>query len=111
MNSLVGFVLLVAVAGMVAWVAFASAGVLARRSRSTRHLVLVANAVVGLLGLVVGLWLPTQIPETSGSPASLVATVLLWMVGGGLAFLGTAAFLGAFLARPKPPAGSDISQS
>jgi len=111
MNSLVGVVLLIAVAGMVAWVVFTSAGALARRSPATRQLVLIANALVAVLGLVVGLWLPTRIPETSGSPANLVAVVLLWMVGGGLAFLGGAAFLGALLSHPGQPTGGDIGQS
>ena len=111
MNSLVGVVLLIAAVAMVAWVAFASAGALARRSPGTRQVVLIANAFVAVLGFVVGLWLPMRIPETSGSPAGLVAIVLLWMVGGGLAFLGGAAFLGALLSRPQGPAGGDIGQN
>ena len=108
MDSSVGLVVLIGVAGMVAWVVFASAGTLARRSPRARHLVLVANAATALLGLVVGLWLPTRIAETSGSPASVVAVVLLWIVGGGLVFLGAAAFLGAWLARPGAAAGHDV---
>jgi len=40
------------------------------------------------LGLVLALWVPIRIPETTGSPASLVSISLLWLVGGCLAFLG-----------------------
>ncbi|HXX84703.1 MAG TPA: hypothetical protein VEN29_12065 [Casimicrobiaceae bacterium] len=108
MNSLVGIVLVAAVAAMVLWVVFASAGALARRSQTMRQLVLAGNFVATVLGLVVGLWLPSRIPETSGSPASLVAVVLLWLVGGGLALLGATAFLGAFLASPGAAAGDDV---
>jgi hypothetical protein len=107
MNSPVGFVLLAAVAAMVLWVVFASASALARRSQIMRQLVLAGNFVVTAFGLVVGLWLPSRIPEASGSPTSVVAVVLLWIVGGSLALLGATAFLGAFLARPGVAAGSD----
>src|SRR5262249_50827857 len=108
MNSPVGFVLFAAVAAMVLWVVFASAGALARRSQTMRQLVLAGNFGVTVLGLVVGLWLPSRIPEPSGSPASVVAVVLLWIVGGSLALLGATAFVGAFLARPAAAAGCDV---
>jgi len=108
MNSLVGFVLFVAAVGMVLWVVFASAAALARRSQTMRQLVLAGNFVAMVIGLVVGLWLPSRISETSGSPASVVAVVLLWIVGGSLALLGATAFLGAFLARPGRPVGGDV---
>lgn len=108
MNSLVGFVLFAAVAAMVLWVVFASAGALARRSQTMRQLVLAGNFVITVLGLVVGLWLPSRIPEASGSPVSVVAVVLLWIVGGTLALLGATAFVGAFLARPGAASGNDV---
>jgi len=106
MNSVIGFILLVAVAGMVAWLVFASAGAVARRSERTRRWVLAANAFAIALGLAIGLWLSLRISETAGSPASLVAVVLLWIVGGGLAVLGAAAFLGAYFARPASAAAA-----
>lgn len=61
------------------------------------------------LGLVIALWLPGRVPETPGSPATIVALLVLWIIGGGLAFVGVTTILGALLARPladsppKPP--------
>jgi cell division protein FtsW (lipid II flippase) len=60
------------------------------------------RAVLGVVaGLVLALWLAPRIPETDGSPASLVATVVLWVVGGGVSFLSAAALAGALAARPE----------
>jgi hypothetical protein len=68
-------------------------------TRARGHIM--ARAVVGmLLGGVLALWLPRRVPEAPGSPASLVAVLVLWIVGGLLTLLGTAALAGAVLARP-----------
>jgi len=57
------------------------------------------------LGLA--LWLPRRVPETNGSPASLVAIALLWVLGESLVF-ATLALLGAVFAKPGPTA-KDLS--
>jgi hypothetical protein len=93
------FLLLVAIAVALAYPAFLVAYRRAGRSRQQRRRLLAGNLAALALGLILALWLPTRIPETSGSPASLVAILLLWIVGGGLALLGLAAALGAFFAR------------
>jgi hypothetical protein len=90
----------IAIAAAIGYVVFMSANRIARLSPRSRRLLLVGNVVAVALGLLLAGWLPTRVPETSGSPASLVAMLLLWIVGGCLAFLGLAALLGAFFARP-----------
>jgi hypothetical protein len=61
---------------------------------------LVGGCLSLVLGLVIALWLPGQVAETQGSPATLVAILVLWVLGGGLAYVGTIAFVGALFARP-----------
>ena len=99
---MVRFLIAIAIAGALGYGAFIAAYRKARRSPARRRILIAGNAVALALGLVLALWLPMRIPETSGSPASLVAIALLWMVGGCLAFLGLAALLGAVFARTPP---------
>jgi hypothetical protein len=76
---------------------------------SAARLRIIALSAVGLaLGLGLALWLPPRIPETNGSPASLVAVALLWVVGGSLGFLTLTALLAAFFAKPDTSA-KDLS--
>jgi drug/metabolite transporter (DMT)-like permease len=96
------FLLSMVIAGALGYAAYMTANRRARLSRRRRRLLLAGNAVAVVLGLLLAVWLPTRVPETSGSPASLVAILVLWMVGGSLAFLGVAALLGAFFARTAP---------
>jgi len=72
----------------------------AGRSRRARAWLLGGNLAAVVLGLVAALWLPHRVPDT-GSSATLVAIVLLWIVGGGLALVGAASFLGALTAHPE----------
>jgi hypothetical protein len=53
-----------------------------------------------LLGVYLGLVLPRSVPDTPGSPAALVITLLLWIVGGGVGFASLAALLGV-LSAPR----------
>jgi hypothetical protein len=96
---MIRFLIAVVVAGVLGYGAFITAFRKARRSPARRRALIAGNAVALALGLVLALWLPMRMPETSGSPASLVAILLLWLVGGCLAFLGLAALLGAVFAR------------
>ncbi len=76
---------------------------------SAARLRIITLSTVGLaLGLGLALWLPPRIPETNGSPASLVAVALLWVIGGSLAFLTLPALLGALFAKPDTSA-KDLS--
>jgi hypothetical protein len=40
------------------------------------------------LACLIGLVTPHYVPETPGSPGTIVAILLLWIVGGSLAFVG-----------------------
>jgi len=103
------FLIAVVVAGAIAYLAFRVANRRARHSPARRRVLIAVNAAALALGLVLALWLPMKIPETSGSPASLVAMLVLWIVGGSLAFLGLAALLGAVFARVGPGGPSSRS--
>lgn len=91
--------LLLAVAAVVSGSIFVAAQTRARRSRTARARLLGLSVVVATVGLVAALWLPHRVPDT-GSAATLVTIALLWVVGGGLALFGLAAFLGALTTRP-----------
>jgi len=79
---------------------YKAAGKAAGRSVRARKWLLGGNGAAVVLGLIAALWLPSRVPDT-GSPATIVAIVLLWIVGGGLALMGGVAFLGAMMARPE----------
>jgi ABC-type branched-subunit amino acid transport system permease subunit len=72
----------------------------ARQSPQLRSRHMLSGAIAAVLGAVMAFWLPHRVPETSGSPASLVLILLLWILGGGLLFLGVASLLGAAMASP-----------
>ena len=72
----------------------------ARQSKHARRRFLVASGAGLVAGATLTFWLPHQVPDTSGSAASLVAVVLFWIIGGGILFLSGAAFVGAVLGRP-----------
>ena len=94
------FLVAIVIASALGYGAFIAAYRKARRSPARRRGLIAGDAVALALGLALALWVPIRIPETTGSPASLVAISLLWLVGGCLAFLGLAALLGAVFARP-----------
>jgi hypothetical protein len=77
---------------------FGKARLRARQSPELRRRLLVSGGLAVLAGAVMAFWLPHRVPETSGSPASLVLILLLWIIGGGLLFLGVMSLLGAALA-------------
>lgn len=60
-----------------------------------------------MAGAVMAFWLPHRVPETSGSPAGLVLILLLWIIGGGLIFLGVMSLLGAALASSSSGSSLD----
>jgi hypothetical protein len=51
------------------------------------------------LACLIGLVAPHFVPETPGSPGTIVAILLLWIVGGSLALVGIAIAAKAFFTR------------
>ena len=91
---------LLAVFGLVGWTMVRRIRDRASRSPAVKNRMLIRGCLFLALGLVIALWLPKRVPETQGSPATLVALLVLWVFGGGLAYVGVVAILGALLARP-----------
>lgn len=83
---------------------------IARRSRRDRRLAVGMFAVSFVIGLVLALWLPNRVPVTQGSPATLVAIVVLWIVGGSMAVMGLAGLIGAWFSRPAPDSPEAFSE-
>ena len=88
-------------AGLAALMVFAGRKI-ASRSVAERRRLLRLCAVSAAAGLVLSLWLPHYVPETPGSPGTIVAILALWLIGGPMAFFGVFGWLGAFFA-PAPP--------
>jgi len=59
------------------------------------------------VGAVLALLLPAAVPETPGSPGTIVMLLLLWILGGSFAFAGLAVTIAALLRRGH--GGSDIT--
>ena len=102
-------VLLMLVAIGVAAPVFLAARERARLSAGARLRAIITGAIGVGVGLTLSLWLPTRITPTEGSPASLVALVLLWVVGGGFAYLSLAMLLGAATVRTRPASADPSS--
>jgi drug/metabolite transporter (DMT)-like permease len=95
------FLLGLAALAIIGGFMFITARERARQAPHLRRRLLLSGAVAAVLGAVMAFWLPHRVPETSGSPASLVLILLLWIIGGGLLFLGVASLLGASTASPS----------
>jgi len=101
--------LLLTVFGLVGWTMARTIRNRASRSTAVKNRMLIVGCLFLALGPVMALWLPRRVPDTPGSPAALVAIVVLWVVGAGLAYVGVVTLLGALFARPpaddptKPP--------
>jgi hypothetical protein len=106
----VRFVILLVVFGLVGWTMARSIRDRASQSPALRRRLLLRACIALILGLVIAAWLPGRVPETPGSPGTIVILLVLWVIGGGLAFVGVTMILGVLLARrpaddsPKPPA-------
>ena len=87
------------VAGVVAYPVFAKTRERALASPADRSRLIVKGLIGVAVGALLALWLPHRVPETSGSPASLVAILCLWIVGGTLAVMSGVVLVAAFLAR------------
>jgi hypothetical protein len=80
----------------------------AEQSATMRRRLLTISALGLAIGIGITFWLPRRVPETNGSPASLVAIALSWVIGGSIVFATLPALLGALFAKPGPTA-KDIS--
>jgi hypothetical protein len=94
------FVVFLIVAAIVAYPVFRRAREFAETSLRARVRVAVRGVIGTLAGLVLAVWLPQRVPETPGSPATIVALLTLWIVGGSLTLLSLVSLLGAAVARP-----------
>ena len=68
-------------------------------ARSARTRLLMSGVASVALGLVAIVWLPRLLPETPGSPGTLVGVALLWIMGSLLVGFGIPVLLGAWLVR------------
>ena len=95
---LAGTIALVAAVGLLV-AAVVGAALLRQALRPLDRVAATASRVAELpldTGEVV---LPHRVPDTQGSPAALVAILLLWLIGGCFLFVGIASLIGAALAR------------
>ena len=92
--------LLLAAFGLVGWSMARTIHKRASRSPAMKSRMIIRGCISLVLGLVIALWLPGRVPETPGSPATMVAMLVLWVLGGGLAYVGIIAIVGALFARP-----------
>ena len=97
---------LLVIFGFVAWTMGRTIRNRASRSPTMKNRMLIGGCVSLVLGLVMALWLPSRVPETPGSPGTIVMLLVLWVFGGGLAYVGLVAIVGALFARP--PASDPI---
>jgi hypothetical protein len=89
-----------AVAGVFGWMVFTKMRQRARASSEARLGIITRMAIGSFLGAVLAFWVSTHIPETPGSPASMVGVILAWLVGGGLLFLSLCGLAGAVVSQP-----------
>ena len=90
--------------------AFVRARRQARESAGARTRLLIRSGLAVPAGAVVVFWLPRYVPETPGSPGTLVVVALLWIFGGIWIAFGIPTFLGAFLTRPPGDEAPDGSR-
>ena len=81
--------------------AFLGARRRARQSPAARRRLVVGSVLGVALGLACIIWLPRQLPETPGSPGTLVGVALLWIMGSLFVGFGMPVLLGALLAKPE----------
>ena len=101
LGTLLQVLVLLVITGAATYPVFARARARARASSRARTL-LIVKAVAGVIaGAMIALLLPMRVPETPGSPGTLVMIAMLWVVGGGLAFMSLIVLAGAAAGRPR----------
>lgn len=99
------FVVLIALGIGLAALMFFAGRKIASGSAVERRRVLRLCAVSAAAGLALSVWLPHYVPETPGSPGTIVMMLVLWLVGGPMALFGIFGWLGAYFAPAPPDAG------
>jgi hypothetical protein len=97
---LLRFLALLAAAVVIVYPVYARTRRRAQASAEARRRLIVRSVAGVAVGLVVALWLPRYVPETPGSPGTIVGLMLLWLLGGSMAFLNLVALVGAIRAHP-----------
>lgn len=72
-----------------------------RQSAAARRRFLLGGLAATAGALIVIFVLPRFIPETPGSPGTIVGVALLWVLGSVILFAAIPTFLGALFARPR----------
>jgi hypothetical protein len=98
-------IFLAVAAGLIYW-SYRRARRRAGGSPRLRRFLLAIGVVTLAAGLIVGLWLPTKVPDTQGSPAALVMMLLCWIVGGMMVLTALITLVAAWLARPGEVEGN-----
>ena len=93
----------IAIGGFIVWMIFSSARERAESSSDAR-MRLVVGSVIGLvLGAVRAFMRPHRVTRSmTESPAGVVVTLVLWIVGGGLLLASITALAGALSVPPRP---------
>jgi hypothetical protein len=100
MGPAISTLLLFALLGSIGYAGYRSA----QSSRVLkRRILLGGTALIIVIGLAVW-FLSTKVPETPGSPGTLVMLTLIWLFGGVGAVLMFATMVGAMFARPEEEA-------
>jgi len=97
MGPAISTLLLFALLGSVGYAGYRSA----QTSRALkRRILLGGTALIVVIGLVVW-FLSTKVPETPGSPGTLVMLTLIWLFGGVGGVLMLSTMVGALFAKPS----------
>jgi hypothetical protein len=96
MSRLIPLLLLLA----LFWGIFTGARKMASGSARARRRLIIRGRVMTAIGFVMVLVLPHYVPETPGSPGTLVMLALIWLLGGGSITVSVASIAGAYTARP-----------
>ena len=91
--SMVGFC-------VITYLIYRSAAERAAESARARTRLIRGSIASIVSGAAIGIWGTTHVPETPGSPGTLVMLALIWIVGGGLIYTGIVSLPAAIRARP-----------
>ena len=89
---------------LVGWI-FISVRRVARESAAARWRILLVSGAAIASGLLAAFVVPRWVPETPGSPGTLVVIALLWVLAAAIMVVALPAFLAAFTARPRSAEG------
>lgn len=91
---------------LIGWI-FYSVRQVALESAKARVRILVVCGFACLGALFIAFVMPRWVPETPGSPGTLVVIALLWVAAAVIVVVAFPAFLAALTARPKASPGEE----